>query len=178
MVTVRVSSLVNGCTLIRAQSPASTVCALISSICSSVNSALYSHSSPRLSFIRPTVVSASTLLTSTSSGLLNSTEATSATNFLVASLTSTSPSVSDVFVSEFTPFSSAPSLATFSLAFSSPFSAITDPILPSFSSAFVSPIIPSISTRSVKLTNPPPGRLNWYILPFTEYSKSTVYTTP
>ena len=148
MVTVSVSSLSNGCTLIKAQSPDWTTVLLIPSICASVSSVLYSQSSPIASFSSPTVVSVSTFSTCTNSGLLNITDSTSSTNFFEVSLAVTS---------------SMPLV-------------ICSSILASFSSEFVSPMIPRTSTRSVKLTNPPPGRLNWYILPSTSYSKSTVYT--
>ena len=149
MVTVSDSSLSNGSILIKAQSPLSTVCALISSICSSVSSAEYSHSSPLASLISPTVLSVSTFPTQTKSGFENSTLSTSATNFLVSSETVTSLSVSAS-------------------------SSVTSAELTSFSPLFVPSIIPRTSMRSVKLTNPPPGRLKSYILPFTKYEKSTV----
>ena len=163
MVMVSVSSLVNGNMLIKAQSPARTDCALISLICSFVSSALYWQTILFACFSSPTVVSVVTFLIHTSSGSLNSTEATSATNFRVASLTSTSPNVIAVFVSDFTLFSSTTSLVTFS----SVSSAISDPFSSLFFSEFVSPASPSTSTSCCRLTNPPPGRLNSYSFPFT-----------
>ena len=148
MVTVRVSSLSNGSTLIKAQSPAFTVCALISAICSSVRSALYSQSSSLYSFSPPTVLSFSTFPTHTSSGFENATLSTSATNFLVFSDTSMLSSVSGIVPASVV----SATISSFSAA---------------SSEEFVSSIIPSTSTRSVKLTNPPPGMLNSYVLPST-----------
>ena len=158
MVTVKLSSVSKGSMLIIAQSPVFTVCALISAICSSVNSALYWHSNPLISLSLPTVLSASTFLTHTSSGFEKSTLSTSATNFLVSSDTTTSSSVS-----------SAPSEL-----FSSVSDALFSISLVSFSEEFVSPVIPSTSTSCSNEINPPPGILNSYVLPSTSQWKSTV----
>ena len=90
IVTLSVSSVANGCNDISAQSPASTVCSLISAICSSVKSALYSHSRPFTSFREPTVLSSSTFPIQTRSGAENSTFLISAANSSTASPASAS----------------------------------------------------------------------------------------
>ena len=152
MVTVRLSSVSNGSMLIKAQSPACTVCALISSICSSVNSPEYSTSSLLASFRWPTVVSSSTLPTQTRPGSEKSTFSTSDTNCRVVSLISTSFSVNA--------FSEGVSSALFSLSL--------------FSSCLSVSATPRISMSDSKLINPPPGMLNSYIFPSTSQWKSTV----
>ena len=145
IVTVKLSSVSNGSMLIKAQSPACTVCALISSICSSVSSSEYSISSLFASFRWPTVVSLSTLLIQTRPGLEKSTFSTSDTNCRVVSLISTSFSVNA--------FSANVSSALFSIS-------------PSSSCSSVS-VTPRISTSASRLTYPPPGILNSYVFPFT-----------
>ena len=159
MLTVRVSSLVNECKLIKAQSPAFTVCALISAICSFVSSAEYNTSSSFSIFNLPTVVSSAALPTQTRSGLLNSTFSTSAAKRFVFSLTSTFSSVRVSSVSA----SSVSVPSTFSDWF-------TSPLLLSAA--------PMTSRSFSNETKPPPGILNENLFPFTSQWKSTVYTTP
>ena len=80
MVMVRVSSVSKGSRLISAQSPASTGCALISSIFASVSSSLYWHSRPYVFLISPTVAVSAIRPTQTRAVLLNVTLSTLARN--------------------------------------------------------------------------------------------------
>ena len=140
IVTVRVSVVLKGSKLISAQSPLSTSVLLIASISSSVRSAEYWHSSRRPSLISPTVVLSCTLLTDSSSGVLNSIFSTSATKSFVSGLTCMSSSVR----------------RSCSGASVSPASCIS-PESPSFSSNPLFFTTPRTSMSFSKLTNPPPG---------------------